>query len=270
MRELSIGEAAQLATWREIREDSRRRFAFCLTMGFFQLFASLIAGAYLFASLAQLEVQIPDFVGFSQELSPVRYFAQFARLYVFIAGAIVLVFVFLMLVVLTRLPAIFSAITFGLPGIGSIWRVLTMSEFCQSIYGSVVQQKTYSDALETAARDVSDKATSLWSTQSSRRVAHGEPIEQVLRESPIQDQPLPIVASILPSLKTAIESTQLWHQASSECHLLLQSRVNRTLRLLSIFSLTASVLIAGLAIFLPILSIAGFLESLRGSFLFYL
>jgi type II secretory pathway component PulF len=266
---LTIGQSAQLERWSELRRVSRNRFVFHLTAGLLYLLLSLLAGAYLFTSLGKLEQEFLFIDTFSYFNNEQEFFSPLARLYLCVAIMIGLGSLLLILAVFNRLPAFFSPVLYRLPYIGSVWRILTMSEFCQSVYSSVIQRRTYSDALEIASRDVSDKSIRLWSLRASQQTASGKPIENVLKSMPLVDQPLPSVVFALPSIDTEIDSAGLWEQAAQESHFLLQSRVNRILRLLNVFFLVISVFVACFPILLPILGMGSVMDLANGSSSFW-
>jgi type II secretory pathway component PulF len=265
MNHLTIGQSAQLERWSEIRKVFWKRFAFHLTTGLLYLLFSLAAGAYLFTSLGKLEQEflVVDELSFLNNEHQI--FSPLAQLYLCFAIMIGLALGFVILAIFNRLPAFCSPVFYRLPYIGSIWRIFTMSEFCQSVYSSVIQRRTYSDALEIASRDVSDQSIRRWSLRASQQVASGKPIENVLKSMPLVDQPLPSVVVALPSIDTEVDSAGVWEQAAQESHFLLQSRVNRILRLLNVFFLVTSVFVTCLPILLPIVGVGGAMEFLTGS-----
>ena len=67
----------------------------------------------------------------------------------------------------------------------------------------------------------------------------------MLESTPIDDQPLAVISAVIPSLKNTGDSVYLWHEAAAECHAVLQARLKRGLKFVSLWSLLISVSLAG-------------------------
>lgn len=266
---LTIGQTAMLQTWQEIRLDARRRMLFTATLGFLYVIASLLVGAYLLHALDRIVDDVPDpsRSWLSSETIELAWLSSVALAYL-VATVIVgaaLAFVILMLV--GRLPKFLSPIAARTPVFGAICRIMSAGEFCQSLYRSVVQQKTYADAFGEAADEIREASIRHWAKHSSTRIAQGELVQNVLESTPIDDQPLAVISAVIPSLKNTGDSVYLWHEASAECHAVLQTRLKRGLKFVSLWSLLISVSLAGSPFVLATLFIS---FHLRANYFLYL
>lgn len=219
-------------------------------MGFLYLLAALAVGAYLILAVADVGRATVVYSGWEQEELQVAWMTQIAGIYGGLALAVTIGYVCALMLVFDRLPSVFCLIGGSIPWIGSTTRIVAMGEFCQSIYQSVLGSRTYDDALAQASDSIRHAGLRRWSRNSSKRIESGQPLGRVLRSSPIQEQPLSAVAAFLTKEMSTQDAILVWHRATSECHLLAQSRLDRTTQFMSITFMLASVLIAAFAMLL--------------------
>ena len=252
--ENSIATTAELELWQSIREDTRRRLTRVVSIGVLYLLAALAVGMYLILTMAEVASDTVVLRSWRPEMIDVTWMKMTALGYAVAAIIAIIGYLLVLMMILQRLPALLSTIVGAMPWIGSTMRMVAMAEFCQSIYQSLLHSQTYGDALQQASKSVHHAGLRHWSAISSKRIELGHPLSMVLQSSPIQDQPLSAVAALateeLATEQTTERAVQIWHRATSECHVLAQSRLDRTAAVVSISFLLASVFIAFFALLL--------------------
>jgi hypothetical protein len=166
----------------------------------------------------------------------------------------------LSLLIYDRLPHWCSWMMEGVPGVGSAIRVVSLGDFCQSMYQSIMDSDTYDAALDQASQIVHSPSMRHWSRKASGQIAAGQSLGQVLASTPIREPSLFAVIALTsnspastpsPTYSRSDEDTiRIWHQAALECHTLAQSRSHRTNQMISVVGLLASVFFATLGMFL--------------------
>ncbi|MCS7469862.1 hypothetical protein NZK35_24690 [Stieleria sp. ICT_E10.1] len=252
--ENSIATTAELELWQSIREDTRRRLTRVVSIGVFYLLAALAVGLYLILTMAEVASDTVVLRSWRPEVIDVRWMKMTALGYA-VAGIIAIIgYLVILMMILQRLPALLSTVAGSMPSIGSTMRMVAMGEFCQSIYQSLLHSQAYGSALQQASESVHHAGLRRWSAISSKRIELGHPLSMVLQSSPIQEQPLSALAALTTEERAAEQATeqavQIWHRATSECHVLAQSRLDRTAAVVSISFLLASVFIAFFALLL--------------------
>lgn len=246
--ENSIAQQAELEIWRGIRENTRLRLTRSISVGVLYLLAALAVGAYLLLAVAEVGHETMYMDGWEDEEMNLLWIVDLAWGYGGLALIAIIGYVFTLMLIRDKLPATVCRIVGTLPWIGPTMHIVAMGEFCQSIYQSVLRSQTYADALCQASRVVRNADLRQWSKDSSKRLESGHSLVSVLGSSPIQDHPLSAVTAFVSRDLSVNESVRIWHQATAECHLLAQSRLDRTIQFISVSSLLVSVLIASLAL----------------------
>ncbi|QDV44452.1 hypothetical protein Enr13x_43180 [Stieleria neptunia] len=252
--ENSIAMTAELELWQSIREDTRRRLTRVVSIGVLYLLAALAVGAYLILTMAEVASDTVVLHSWRPELIDVTWMKMAALGYAVVAFIAIVGYLVILMMILQRLPALLCSIAGAMPWIGSTMRMVAMGEWCQSIYQSLLRSQTYGDALQQASQAVDHAGLRRWSAISSKRIELGHPLSVVLQSSPIQDQPLSAVAVLAAETLAPEQAVLIWHRAASECHVLAQSRLDRTAAVLSISFLLASVFVAFFALLLMGLS----------------
>lgn len=247
--DISIAEQAQRELWQQIRSQTRRRLARSASIGLLYLLASLAVGAYLLMAVG--EISSDTFYLDGWELKPVRleWMMQLVWGYAGFAVLIVLAYIALLLLVFDKLPAIGCSILRGVPCVGSTTRVISLGEFCEAVYRSVIQSQPYHVAFDRAVNAIGNADLSQWSARAARQVQAGFSVPTVLRTAPIRDLPLSAVIALISHDLSAEQTTRVWQQATEECHQLARSRVTRTAQLISITCVLLSVMLACMALF---------------------
>ena len=248
--EQSIAQEAEFEIWRSIRDDTRRRLTVAITVGFLYFLAALAVGAYLILTVAEVGRETVFLKDWEPERIDVVWLTQIALGYGGLALVAVIGYALTLMLIRDKLPPWLCRIVGAMPWIGSTIGIVSMGEFCQSIYQSILRRQTYSDAFAQASMVVGDARLRRWSGNSSKRIESGNSLVSVFQSSPIQDQPLSAVTAFVAKELSVNESVRVWHHATAECHLLAQSRLARTTLVISITCLLASVLIAIFAMFL--------------------
>ncbi|EMI42875.1 hypothetical protein [Rhodopirellula sp. SWK7] len=245
--EASIAQAAEAELWRDIRNETRRRLTRTVTVSFLYLLAALAVGSYLINAVIEAGRGAVYYVGWKETELNVNWMTQFVWSYAVLALLATIAYVLTMLLIHNKLPAQLGAAMNRMPWIGSTMRMVSMGSFCQSIYQSVARSRTYGDALETAAEEVSDATLRQWSAVAAQRIRSGQSLSNVLQSCPIRDQPLSAVSVMIENPRSMEESVRVWHQATEECHGLARSRLIRATQVLSVSALLVSVFLAAFA-----------------------
>ncbi|QDV82268.1 hypothetical protein [Planctomycetes bacterium TBK1r] len=258
--ENSIAATAELELWQSIREDTRRRLTRVVSIGVLYLLTALAVGVYLILTMAEVASDTVVLRSWRPEMMDVTWMKVTALGYVVAAVLAILGYLVILMMILQRLPPLLSTVAGSMPWIGSTMRMVAMGEFCQSIYQSLLRSQTYGNALQQASETVHHAGLRRWSAISSKRIELGHPLSMVLQSSPIQEQPLSAVAALstvglastegLAADQATEQAVQIWHRATSECHVLAQSRLDRTAAFVSVSFLLASVFIAFFALLL--------------------
>ncbi len=246
--DLQIAEQAEIELWGDIRMHVRRRLFRAATVGAFSMVLSLAVGAFLLTSVSGLGDGIADFTGDRNQAFDLTWMVQLAWAYGFAAATVVVLYVIVLLSLRNWLPSVFSPVPELIPAIGPTIRAVSLGEFCQTVYLSVVRSETYENALRRASETVGNPALRRWAGESQKMLAAGRSIEQVLTESPVSDHPLNAVSATLCASASDEMTRQVWWQATTECHELANSRMHRTIQILSVFCLSVSALSASLAL----------------------
>ena len=245
MNDLTIDQATQLEIWQSIRAEIRRRLTVVITIGFLYLVAALAVGAYLLSMVGEIgrDLVYLDDRWNEQPLGTERlldYAAGYAVLAIFGLIAYVLILAY----VHDRLPAWMCGCMSWIPLIGSTVRMLGVGDFCGSIFRSVIGQRTYGEAFRIASSDISDPRLRRWSMMSATRIDAGQPLSTVLRSVPVDDVPLNAVSTILDRLSASADTDRIWRFAANECHTVVQSRLSRTIQMISGLFLLISLTVA--------------------------
>ena len=263
-RQSEIAIRAEAELWEGVRSETRRRLLGAVTLGVFYQVAALVVGSFLLSTIAELGDGTTYMVGWSTQQLDLYWTTFVLWAYGSFAGLLIVGYLLVLLMVVGWLPSNIGMLVSSIPWIGSTMRIVFMGEFCQSIYHSINQAKTYQQAFLDASESLHSSNLRRWSKQSAERIAAGYSLSSVLMSSPIQDQPLSAVAAFVSDGKSMEAAQQVWHRATSECHLLAQSRLDRATLVVSTTSLLIAALFAASAMFL---SAAFMSEVVRGLFL---
>ena len=245
----SIAVQAELETWQDIRNESRRRLTVAISLAAAYLLGAVAVGSYLVSVVSEIAKDSMVLRSYwDWETIDLFYFTQMGVIYIGLAVMIVLGYALMAMLIWGKLPVGSTWIIDRLPGVGATMRMVVMSELCTSFYGSMLRSLAYTEAFDQASNEVENRDVSRWAKRCAKRVEAGHPLGAVLLSSPVRDQPLSIVSALLSGDQTQIQSAHIWHQAATECHLLAQSRMERTVQVLSVASLLASALIAFFAV----------------------
>lgn len=256
----SIADEAEFERWQDIRNETRRRLTVAILVALCYLLASLAVGSYLIRALAEVAQGAFPIMSWYPKNIATSWIEGIVWVYAGLAVIVTVSGILLIALVHGKLPASLSRLVCSTPWIGSTIRIVAMGEFCQAVYQSVLKSQTYTDALEQASRDVRLSDLRQWTKRSSQRLESGISIAIVLQSFPIPDQPLFAVAALIAQPRSSKESAQVWHDATEECHVTAQSRMNRTALVISVTCLLASVLIASFALLISVTMMQGLLE----------
>ncbi|QEF99087.1 hypothetical protein Mal15_31470 [Stieleria maiorica] len=259
---IGIAEQAELEIWQGIRDDTRRRLLKTVTVGVIYLIAALAVGAYLIVTIADVGRENVVLRGWQPVVVDVGWMLTIATGYGALAVTAFVGYLVTLLWIQDKLPAAAFQIVDGVPWIGSTIRVVAMGEFCQSIFQSLLRSQPIGVALDQASSAVGHAGMRRWSALASKRIEFGHPLAHVLQSSPIQDPPLSAVAAFAMQKLPASDSVDVWRRATSECHLLAQSRLDRTAMAVSVCCLLASVFIAFFALLLSGIAMRTMLQGL--------
>ncbi|MCA9136871.1 MAG: hypothetical protein KDB00_08930 [Planctomycetales bacterium] len=250
---LSIADQANFESWQNTRSETRRQLASTLSVGLFYLLAALAVGAYLLLAFDELleTADLGEGIFYYANWEEHRFNLPWIPLLAWGYGAAGLIavagYVLAILAIFDRCPASLYSFIAKIPLFGSTLRALSLGDFCQSIYQSVAQRCTYDDAMSRAANVIRNAGMRQWSHQSSLRLQSGQSVDSILKSSPIRDQPLAAVSVMAAKPMTDTQTAAIWCRAAEECHLLAQSRLERTKIVISTTCMIASVSIASLA-----------------------
>ncbi|MCO8125397.1 hypothetical protein NHH03_26900 [Stieleria sp. TO1_6] len=239
--------------WQSIRDDTRRRLARATSIGFLYLLAALAVGAYLILAVREYGTDAIYFDGWYPKPIQFDWLTQIAWAYGVIAIVATFAYILVMLFIFDRLPSTLCRVVAATPWIGSTIRIVATGELCQSVFRSILDSKSYSDALQQASHEVHNRCLRDWSALSAARIDAGHSLANVMRVSPFQDPPLSAIAALTTYSQSQQESLRIWYQATTECHRLAQSRLDRATTALSVTCLLVSVFLASFAMFLTAL-----------------
>ncbi|WP_182865153.1 hypothetical protein [Stieleria mannarensis] len=258
----SLAEDAELQIWRGIREDTRRRLLRVVTVGGLYLIAALAVGVYLIVTIAEVGRENVALRGWQPVAVDVGWMLTVAAGYGVMAVLALVGYLVAWMWIQDKLPAAACRIVGAMPWIGSTMRMVAMGEFCQSIYQSLLRVQPIGEALDQASSAVGHAGLRRWSALASKRIELGHPLVHVLQSSPIQDPPLSAVTAFAMREMAASDTVDVWRRATSECHLLAQSRLDRTAMAVSVCCLLASVFIAFFALLLSGIAMKTLLQGL--------
>ncbi|KAA1261244.1 hypothetical protein LF1_37900 [Rubripirellula obstinata] len=247
MNAISITKQAELEIWRDVRRETCRRLTSAITIGFVYLLAALAVGAFLFLTISEVGNDFVYLENWEERDLGLGTIAGVAKCYLGLAFVAIVSYVLVLLFIHQKLPADLSRIFHAIPWVGSTISMMGMAEFCESYYRSMLAQRTDVDALAAASSDIGDPVLRRWSNRAGQRADAGQPLSLILRSSPIDDQPLSIIAAFINQTISSDEAKSIWHHAARECHTLVQSRLHRSLHFLHFGFMLTSVALAALA-----------------------
>ncbi|SMP58626.1 hypothetical protein SAMN06265222_10681 [Neorhodopirellula lusitana] len=243
----SIAMLAEMEAWQNLRGEIRQRLTGTITVGVLYLLASLAVGAYLILKVSEVGRDVVVLDHWEPSELPVQWVIKIAWAYAILAAIAIAAYGLLMMWVQGNLPTTASRVMGLIPAIGSTVQMVSAGDFCQSMYQSVADSRTYPDALTVASKDVRDASLRAWLVTSGQRMASGQSLASVLVSAPMRVAPLSAMSAFTPEQLTQEESVRLWHHATSECHLQAQSRLSRAIQVVSVSCLVVSVSIAAFA-----------------------
>ncbi len=256
----SIAYLAELEMWSDIRCETRQCLFRSLTIGVLYLLAALAVGAYLILAVQEVGTGLFMRRGWELEKVNLDWMRYIAWGYGGMAIIVMILYPLLGLLIHDRIPHWCSWMMEAVPGVGSTMRIVSLGDFCQSMYQSVAASETYSSALDQASQCVRSSSMRHWSRKASGRIAAGQSLGQVLASTPIREPSLFAVIALTSSSTTSTQSSantisdedtiRVWYQAALECHTLAQSRSHRTTQMISVLGLLASVFFATLGMFM--------------------
>lgn len=244
----TISDQAELEMWSVIRDDARSSLSRATTIGFIYLIAALAVGTFLLSAVAELSEDAVYYVGWEEKEVVVTWMRSMMWVYAGIAVIAGIGWLVVQLSLRGSLPVVVATIISKIPGLGRAIQTIAMANFCQSIYQSVVNSKTYGDAFRAASDETRFTPLRLWIDRSAARLDSGQSWEHALLRPPIKDHPLAAVIAMGQSQLSREETIRMWHQAASDSHWLLQTRSQRTVRHLFRVGLIGALFTAGLAI----------------------
>ncbi|MCC9600902.1 hypothetical protein LOC67_10015 [Stieleria sp. JC731] len=245
----SIAFSAEISTWQSIRDDVRKRLSRSTTIGFLYVLAAVGVGSYLLSVIKEAADYFYVMTDFDFEPIDAQWMDLLTWGYGILGGLTVLAYLASQLMIWDRMPASLFSITGFIPWIGSTTRMLAIGEFCQLIYESVTSNQPYDEAMQLAAAKAKNPSFRSWMEQTSHRLKAGQSIAHVLGSAPVRDQPICAMNALLQKEANQEETIFLWHQASAESHLLVQSRLGRTNLFFSGTCMLIATFLAGLALF---------------------
>ncbi|MCC9655115.1 hypothetical protein [Rhodopirellula halodulae] len=248
MSDWTIANQADLERWTNIRTDSRREVLRAITFGLIYLLAALAVGAYLLISVEAITDGTIIFVGWDVVEVSFPWMNVLAWIYAGLAVSFILLFVVFQLSLRHRLPATLVRLVAICPILGRVQQTLASAETLQSVYHAVLAEQPYGDAFQTAADEIQSPLWKRWASSVSTRFQAGQTIEKAMRQVPLIDHPIAAVITLGQDTLTHAETVRLWHQATEECHALLQSRTRRSIRFISHTGVIIATLLAGMAI----------------------
>lgn len=246
----SIGQQAELERWRRGRADVRRRLSGAAMGAFVYLISALAVGAFLIVAVAAVTRDTTVMDGWDSLGVDLSWMYKIVWGYGALALLATVVFPLVLLMVAGRLPPLLARVMRSLPGIGSTMRMVELGDFCQSMYMSIAQSKTYGQAFGDAVQDVRDADMRRWAKSSAASVEGGQPLASVLRFAPIREQPLPAILAFVQGGVSQTEALRIWHHAAEDCHQQAQARLQRTVQAMSVTFLLAAVFLATLGLLL--------------------
>ncbi|TWT92246.1 hypothetical protein [Neorhodopirellula pilleata] len=260
MNRSSIGRDAELEVWRHVRIEARRRLSGTLTIGFVYLLLALLVGAFLIHAVEDVAHDTVYLQGWNQETLELRWMTELIWGYVGIGILALVGYVMAMLMIHHRLPGTTWQMIASTPWVGSTMRIVAVADFCQSMFHSLGDSLTYDQAFSKAAVEMQSDGLKPWSTGAAEQIRSGRSIGQVLSSCPTREGSIMALAAMTQSQISADQSLRVWHDAATECHELIASRLQRTIQVISIFCLLGSV---GLAAFAMLVS-TRFMASVLG------
>ncbi|EGF29126.1 hypothetical protein [Rhodopirellula baltica] len=244
----TISDQAEAEMWSVIRDDARSSLSRATTVSFIYLIAALAVGAFLLSAVAELSEDAVYYVGWEEKEVLITWMRSLIWVYAGIAVAASVIWILVQLSLRGSLPVVIATIVSKIPGLGRAIQTIALANFCQSIYRSVVNSKTYGDAFRAASDETRFTPLRPWIDRSAARLDSGQSWENALLRPPIKDHPLAAVIAIGQSQLSREETIHMWHRAASDSHWLLQTRSQRTVRHLFRVGLIGSLFTAGLAI----------------------
>lgn len=205
------GQEAEFERWRRGRADVRRRLSGAATSGFLYLIASLAVGAYLIVAVAAVTRDTTVMDGWNSRDLDLSWMYQIAWGYGALAVLAVIAFPLVLLLIAGKLPPLLARVMRSLPGMGSTMRMVELGDFCQSVYMSIAQSKTYGQAFRDAALDVQDADLRRWAATSAASLEGGQSPASVLRFAPIREQPLPAILAFVQGGVSQTDALRIWH-----------------------------------------------------------
>ncbi|OYP34909.1 hypothetical protein [Rhodopirellula sp. MGV] len=244
---------AQLETWQTVRADIKHQIAKITTLAVVYLLASLAIGGLLLSKMLELSDGFLFVVGWRQ-YTPVEMGWLHSVLLGYLAAGlgVALLFVLVQAIVWNWLPSGLFDLVAMIPWVGSTVRAIALGEFFQSIYKSVSLDQTYARAFESAAEQIRNSSLRRWARIAAGRIESGQSLESLISTIPIHDQPVCVLGVLISQHPNQVQTLQLWHHATEECHRLAESRLYRTRLFIHVTCLLTSVFIAGLALFFTV------------------
>lgn len=245
----SIAMRAEFERWAGVRENARRRLTHALSIALVYVLASIGVGIFLLRSVSQIvQIAVESESYFWKLPGNIEWMNQLAICYGGLAVVVLAGYVIAILLIHDRLSGYLTRLLGAVPWIGSTVRMVSMGELCQSIYQSVRAGKTYDVAFRKASTELRNPSLRRWSGRMAAAIESGVSLVNLLRGSSIRDQPIGVLSGIFTHEISETDAIQVWHHAAAECHLLADSRLNRTLMATSVTCVLVSVLIAAVAL----------------------
>ena len=175
-----IAEQAEVELWESLRSEIRRRLFVAVSVGAFYMLVASMVGMFLIHTLATMNDESVFLLTWSGDALNTTTMNPILWAYACLAVAVIVGYGVSMLLIGGLLPANLCAIVGSLPWIGSTMRIVSMGEFCQSIYQSVLAVKSYPEAFATASESVRNADLRRWLKLSAKRIEYGFPIEHVI------------------------------------------------------------------------------------------
>ncbi|MDF1844649.1 MAG: hypothetical protein P1U77_24810 [Rubripirellula sp.] len=232
---LNAAQQARIEFWNEIRSGIYRQLVRLVLTGSGYLLLSLMVGSFLIQMMEAVATdnlyltrkKVYFFDMLDAETMDVSWMNTIFTCYVLAAAFCLAFSILLLLFIKHRIPSAICSWMARLPMFGSTMECLVAAELCQSVYKSIIERRTYSEALKNSSMTIGNPTIRDWSQRAANQLAEGQALSSVLAAIPLHVPPVSVLPGLFCEEKSHEQALALWEAAAEESHQLAQSRFVR-------------------------------------------
>ncbi|MBL6724774.1 MAG: hypothetical protein ISQ09_06780 [Rubripirellula sp.] len=233
---LNAAQQARIEFWNEMRSTMYRQMLRLVLTGGGYLLLSLVVGSFL---IRMMEAVASDnlyltrktvyfFNLLDAKTMDVSWMNTVLTFYLFAAAFCFVFSILLLLFIQHRSPRVIGRWMARLPMFGSTMECLAAAELCQSVHLSIIERRTYSEALKNSSMTIGNPLIRDWSQRAANQLDEGQALSSVLAAIHLRVPPVSVLPGLFSEEKSHEQALALWEAAAEESHQLAQSRCART------------------------------------------